>query len=190
MSTDFEQQVKCLNGLVTTGLSATDKVNATAQIRADGGIVTNSLHSTNKIISNKIMITPEGGIAIAMVNKTGSPSVKGTLVVPATQKYGVALVTIGDPDCIGVMYQDGIADGQNCWVVICGYADVFFVGNATIGQFARICATGDAGKEDGKAIAENLPTSPFATDKHFQEIRHVTETRTGAGLAGVILHFN
>jgi len=43
---------------------------------------------------------------------------------------------------------------------------------------------------DGQAKSEAVPTSPFATDKHFSEIGHVLESRTGEGLAKVYLDFN
>jgi len=42
----------------------------------------------------------------------------------------------------------------------------------------------------GQALSEELPASPFTDAKHFYEIGHVIEARTGAGLASVILHFN
>jgi len=42
----------------------------------------------------------------------------------------------------------------------------------------------------GNAIAGAFPTSPFATDKHFQELGHSMQSRTGAGLARVNLRFN
>jgi hypothetical protein len=46
------------------------------------------------------------------------------------------------------------------------------------------------GDDDGNAVAEAVPSSPFATDKHFQEIGHVLETTGGAGLALCLLHSN
>ena len=39
-------------------------------------------------------------------------------------------------------------------------------------------------------MSDALPASPFTDSKHFYEIGHVIEARTGAGLASVVLHFN
>lgn len=145
-----------------------------------------------KIIGNaKVKMTIEGGLAIKLTNKTGSPSVKGELVTPSSSvQNAVSLAQIDGPDIIGSFYEDGIVDGDEAWIVIAGIADVYFIGNTTTGQFARMCATGDTGLVNGRAISEALPVPPFATDKHFQEIGHVIETRTGAGLAKIIMHFN
>lgn len=145
-----------------------------------------------KVFGNeKIKITSEGGLAIKLTNKTGAASVKGTLVDPHTTiDFAVVLVPAGLPDIIGVMYESGVPDGAECWVVVSGLADVMFIGDVTPGQFARMSIAADTGDAPGHAIAENLPTAPFATDKHFMEIGHCLQARTGAGLARVVLHFN
>ena len=57
-------------------------------------------------------------------------------------------------------------------------------------EYATKSEPSDTGEISGQALNEAVPTSPFATDKHFCEIGHVLETRTGAGLAKVNLHFN
>lgn len=137
----------------------------------------------------KIKITMEGGLMIKLKNNTGAPSVKG-YCVDITSVDGVALTTQNRPDCIGVFYESGVASGAYAWIVICGIAEVYFVGNTTAGHIARTFIDADADYETGKAKSEAVPTSPFATDKHFCEIGHVLETRTGAGLAKTILHFN
>lgn len=142
------------------------------------------------VLNSMLAISPEGGVCARMINKTGGASVKGTLVQPASVANGFSLCTVGDPDIIGIVYDEGIAADGQCWVVTSGIADVFFVGNTTIRYLARMCASGDSGAANGKAIAETAPTSPFATDKHFQEIGHVIEARTGAGLAKCVVHFN
>lgn len=141
--------------------------------------------------NSKIRFTPEGGLAIRLTNKTGAASVKGTLVTPHDTIDGaVILVPVNRPDIIGAMYDTGVADGSECWVVISGIADVMFCGSVVAGYFARMTVTADTGDQAGYAIAEALPTSPFATDKHFQEIGHCLQARTGSGLAKVCLHFN
>jgi hypothetical protein len=136
-----------------------------------------------------VYLTPEGGIAVRYVNGTGAPSVKGS-VVRITGERTVNLSQVGVPDSIGVVYQDGIAAGADVWVVISGIAEVLFTGNTTAGHLARTFIAADSGGEAGKALSEAVPSSPFATDKHFCEIGHVVGSRVGAGLAKVNLHFN
>jgi hypothetical protein len=42
----------------------------------------------------------------------------------------------------------------------------------------------------GYAHQEAAPSSPFSSDKHFQEIGHILEATAGAGLAMCVLHSN
>lgn len=137
-------------------------------------------------------LTPEGGIAVLMVNKTGANSVKGeVLTTDSTVANAVRKIVVDIPNPIGVFYESGVPDGQDAWVVLSGLAEVYFIGSTTAGQFARGFLTTDGGSYvAGQALAEVLPIAPFASDKHFYEIGHVTESRTGAGLAKCILHFN
>ena len=140
---------------------------------------------------DKVMITPEGGIAVKLTNKTGANSVKGEVVTPhASFNNSVSKIIVDVPTPIGVFWESGIADGAEAWVVVSGIASVYFVGNTARGDLARGFITGDAGYVTGQALAEAAPVAPFGTDKHFYEIGHVAESRTGAGLAKVILHFN
>ena len=155
--------------------------NAVPEDKTDGHVV----------MSQKVMLTPEGGIAVKMINKTGADTVKGMVVTTSrSADMGVQLITINVPDPIGVFYESGIADGQEAWVVISGIADVMFVDSTTRGYLVRGFITGEATYEPGKALAEAVPTSPFASDKHFYEVGHLLESRTGPGLAKVVLHFN
>lgn len=115
---------------------------------------------------------------------------KGNVVTTGSAAMSVIKVPIDVPNAIGVFYESGIADGAYAWVVVSGIADVYFIGNTTIGQLARTGLSADTGEVAGQAIAEAVPTPPFATDKHFCEIGHILESRVGAGLAKVVLHFN
>lgn len=138
-----------------------------------------------------VEITPEGGLAFWMINDTGTNSFKGA-VIEASSFVANAfdLISVDDPDPMGIVYDDGIADGELCRVIFSGKAEVFFVGSVSLHQFARVTVAADIGAENGKAIAEAFPVPPFASNKHFQEIGHTLESRTGAGLALTNLHFN
>lgn len=142
--------------------------------------------------SDNTKITPEGGLAVKLTNKTGADSVKGEVVEPGVSvNNSVAKIVVNVPDPFGVFYESGVADGAEAWVVVSGIADVYFVGNTTRGHFARGFLTADgASYVTGQALSEALPTSPFSDAKHFYEIGHVLESRTGAGLAKCVLHFN
>lgn len=140
---------------------------------------------------SKSKVTDIGGFAIKLINKTGAASIKGYCVTPGSSvNSSVVLVAIGVPNCIGVFLESGIADGAEAWVVISGIAEVYFWGSTTRGHLARTGLAADTGEISGQALSEAIPTSPFSDDKHFCEIGHVLESRTGAGLAKVNLHFN
>jgi hypothetical protein len=139
----------------------------------------------------RIKFTHEGGLAVQYYNKTGAASIKGYMVSSHdTIDDSVRVTPINDFDIIGVFLDTGVPDGQLAWVVVAGRAYVYFFATTTLGGYVRNGVTADTGEVAGQAIAEALPTSPFATDKHFMEIGHCLEVRTGAGLALVNIHFN
>jgi hypothetical protein len=140
----------------------------------------------------KAYFTPEGGLAVKLINKTGGNSVKGNVVhANSALANSVKLSEQNIPDSIGVIYNSGIPDGAYVWVVVAGIADVLFVGDTTVAYLARTFVTADGGAfAAGYAMAEAVPSTPFASDKHFAEIGHVIEARTGAGLAKCVIHFN
>lgn len=140
--------------------------------------------------NDKVSFNQDGGLMIKMVNKTGANSIKGTVLKAGSVSGSVISSAIGVPDSIGVFYEAGIPDGESAWVVISGVAEVLYIGNTTSGHLARTFITAESGALAGKALSEAVPTSPFASDKHFCEIGHVIESRIGAGLAKTILHFN
>lgn len=170
---------------------------------AELGVVQSLAHTQNTdtetsnasfTIGTKSKITDDGGFAIRLINKTGGASVKGEVVQvydASAINNAVTKAVINEPDAIGVFLDSGVADGAEAWIVVSGIADVYFIGNTTRGHLARVFIASEAGVYvTGQAISEAFPTSPFATDKHFCEIGHVLESRTGAGLAKCVLHFN
>jgi len=142
------------------------------------------------LISKDVAVSEDGGFCVRFTNGTGANSVEGTVVhlVAGTKTVHSILQNIPDP--IGVIVEDGIEDGQPVWVCVSGLAKVLFTASVTNGWFARGFITGDTGYITGYALGEAVPTAPFASDKHFYEIGHIAESRTGAGLALVVLHFN
>ena len=146
--------------------------------------------SSNTLRNNNVGLSPEGGLMIKMINKTGANSVKGHVLAAGTINDSVIKTVIDTANAIGVFYESGVADGQKAWVIVSGIASVYYIGSTTAGHISRIFVTADVGYVVGQAMSELYPASPFASDKHFCEIGHVIESRTGAGLAKTILHFN
>jgi len=135
--------------------------------------------------------SPEGGLLVTVINKTGEDSVKGKAVdTESTVNNGVNLVEVGGFDAVGIIYDSGIADGEEMRIVVAGVAEVLYINAATRGYFARINISADADDVPGGVISEPLPSPPLATDKHFREIGHVIETIASPGLAKTIIHFN
>lgn len=141
---------------------------------------------------NKVGITELGGIAVKLTNKTGAASVKGTVVEADTTTDDAFKVADADGNHpIGVVYDDGVADGSECWVVISGIADVLLK-DATASTHGNWVQMSDvAGRAD--ATVANPPAGGVAQlDNHMEEVGHCLESR-GADtdvLARVCLHFN
>ena len=133
--------------------------------------------------ASKIRTTPEGGLAIALTNKTGGASVQGQVVdLDTANNNAVTTTPINAVNPIGVIYNAGIADAAEVWVVVSGIADILIdAGGSTAGDWLGASATA------GSAVASN---SPPAAPTHFEEMGHCLETRVGAGLAKGVLHFN
>jgi hypothetical protein len=143
-----------------------------------------------KIGPGKAFFTDEGGLAVAILNGSGAASVKGKIVeADSSVDNSIELAGVDDVDPCGIMYNSGVPDGSLMWIVVAGIADVLYGTAVTRGTFARVPVAADS-VAAGLAVAEALPTPPFATDKHFQEIGHPIESIGAPGLAKTILHFN
>jgi hypothetical protein len=137
--------------------------------------------------------TGEHGMQIKMVNKTGGATVKGYLIHPYSAtaiNNAFVLASINEPDIIGVVYEAGVADASEAWVWITGDVEIYCAAAVSLSYFIRNTATGDADTTSGYATAEAAPTTPFSTDKHFQEVGHALESTGGAGLCLTRLHWN
>ncbi len=133
---------------------------------------------------SKIKFTQIGGLAVLMTNKSGT-TVAGQLVevYSATAIDDAFKTAVGSSDAVfGIVLVGGIADGSEAWVVVSGIADVLMDGGGS-GRGDRIISSSTAGSADVWNVGGAVAT-------HFLEIGHSIETRTGAGLARVVLHFN
>ena len=140
---------------------------------------------TGTVVQDISMIkhTTEGGLAILLTNKTGANSVKGSSVsIYASLDNAVSLQTLAY-DITGIMYQDGVPDGQPCWVVVDGIADVLF--QDTIAPVRGYMAIGSA--TSGRASNTAISSNPAMTD-FVKEFGRVLETKTaGTNITAKVL---
>ena len=136
----------------------------------------------------KIKMTPEGGIAVKMTNKTGAESVKGSIVSLSTgTDNAFALAAIGASGVVGVVYEAGIADAAECWVVVKGIAETLFTNNITHGMYARAPIANDNDKVAGRAVGAEIPANTFNTDAYLARFGFVMESKAAGALAKVLL---
>jgi hypothetical protein len=208
LKTDYSTMYFSANGKYTGYLGGADAIFAIKNTSAVDKVVLNTngdshfsggnvgigttVPTAKLSVSEKSAMNADGGFMIKLTNRTGGNSVKGEVVETSSSYDNAVQKIVKDvPDPIGVFYESGIADGSEAWIVVSGIADVYFVGNTTRNHLARGFLTADgASYVTGQALSEAVPTSPFANDKHFYEIGHLLESRTGAGLAKCVLHFN
>lgn len=140
-----------------------------------------------------IRATPEGGLARRYINKTGSISVRGTLLeLSGTVPFAVNIVGADEPHPMGVMEEDNIPDGAECWVVYSGPAYILLEdGTSTAPNYWAKVSANVAGRCD----ASN-PLPPGGTvqalEGHMKEVGHSMETVTSGTnkLALIHTHFN
>lgn len=135
-------------------------------------------------VPSNAMITPEGGYAVKLINRTGHASVKGEIVKASTTTDGEAvLVASSDPMPIGCVYNAGVAEGSAIWVVVAGIAEVLYDASGTTrGNLVVTSAT--AGRADG-----TLSTPPETT-VYWQKIGHALASASANSLGKIIMHFN
>ena len=108
--------------------------------------------------------TPDGGVYQTLTNRTGSSSVKGTIVMQsATYDNAVAIATVGSPLAIGVIYEDNIADGLPLKVIVYGKAQVLLRNGQSITR-GNWCVLSSAtnGRMEAGTITGALLVSEYA----------------------------
>ncbi len=141
--------------------------------------------TTKFSVNEKSGMTPIGGFAVKLTNKTGSNSVAGELVNAHTSvENAVEQTAINDAICIGVFLDSGITDGSEAWVVVGGIAGVLVDGSTTVavGDWVKV-SSNDAGRCEGSGSE-----TPGAN--HFREIGHALEAGGNNELIKISMHFN
>lgn len=129
------------------------------------------------------LMTPEHGLTVPLLNKTGAPSVKGTVVQASETTAEAFDLQRNQSDAIGICYEDGVADGDPCRVVVAGVADVLLADGAGSTVHDWVAASPTHGR------AYSVGASPPPT--HFWEIGHSLQTVAGGTdvLCRVAIHF-
>ena len=120
-------------------------------------------------------LTDDGGVAAPMINKTGSASVKGTVVFASAANDNSFVTNTAQYEAIGVVYEAGKADGASCLVTKIGKAYVLLKDTtaATRGTGYVAIASATAGRAEvvsitnpvqGSAIGHPLETKSSGTN--------------------------
>jgi hypothetical protein len=141
------------------------------------------------MMGEKMGITTEGGFAVRLTNRTGVASVKGAAVKadPANSNAFIQAVS-GTVDVIGAVYEAGIANAAECWVVVGGLAEgLVSTDNGSSGA-VRGNWVGMSTTQNG--TFDMTQASPPAAPTHFNECGHCLETKAAGTLAKFVMHFN
>jgi len=125
---------------------------------------------------------------IRLINKTGSPTVKGSVVSACTTVDNAFELQSNEFDAIGVVAENGVADGSLAHIIISGIADVLFKdGVAAVRGYVALSAD-----TNGRATCIQVPDINPVVAEHFKEIGHVIESKDAGTdvLAKCVLHFN
>lgn len=143
----------------------------------------------NPLPSN-FKFTPEGGLATKMINDTGAASIKGTVVAASTAIDNGFKSTINQFDMIGVVYDNGVANGKECFVVYSGICQVLMEDGVASKSGDWVRASTVAGRATPSTDPQGL--SALAASEHFKELGHCLETKSaGTGvLIKILIHFN
>ena len=132
-------------------------------------------------------LTPEGGLALRLTNKTGVNSVKGTIIeAHAGIDNAFRVCDANSVESFGIVYEDGIADGSECLVVVGGRCQVLLKDATASTRNNWVGVSDVAGRADATGA------SPPAQPDHFKEVGHCIESK-GADtdvLAFMIMHHN
>ena len=130
---------------------------------------------------------------IKLINNSGADSIKGTLVMAAHGiGYGWEVLPADGDDCIGVVGEDEIADGEETFIINSGSALVLLQNStaSTQGFWARSSLT-VAGRAD---ITNAVPPGHgiVNVELHFHQLGHSVEDKVGGTniLAEIIIGFN
>lgn len=174
-------------------IAATDNVvgnvvSAVGNVQGANGVFSNAVSGATGTFSAGVgnsyfKITPEGGFAVRLTNKSGAVTVKGQIVShKGTVARAFDLTAVDANHCLGVVYESGIEDAAECWVVVSGIAQVLMKNAATMGHICRIPLNTD----DGEAAGYAMDAAQSGTASVYK-IGDVLETADAEVLCKVLL---
>jgi hypothetical protein len=191
MATDLK-----LNGGIEAGGAITaggnivgNVVSAVGNVQGVNGVFSGTVSGATGTFSAGVgnsyfKITPEGGFAVRLTNESGAVTVKGQIVShKGTVANAFDLTAVDANHCLGVVYESGVEDGAQCWVVVAGIAQVLMKNAATMGHICRIPLTAD----DGEAAGYAMDAAQSSTASVYK-IGDVLETADAEVLCKVLLH--
>jgi hypothetical protein len=149
------------------------------QLNSYGGVVAMGFDS----------VTGESGFLQKLRHDSGGASVAGTVVSNATGYNLMVAPQENEFDAVGVLAEDGVADGGLIWVWKNGSRCKVLLEDGEAGNngYVAICAA-----TNGRMKAVAVPSSNPVVAEHFKEIGHVCESASSGTSAKVLvdLHFN
>ena len=136
-------------------------------------------------------LTPEGGLAVSLVNRTGAPSVKGAAVTAGSLEQGSFELETSQFATIGYVYEAGVPDGEACLVVVAGKAH-FLLKDGTAAQRGYLLRPSSDAPGRVEAVVPPSGVGAQATNDHFKEAGHCLEDQAAgvSVLALAAIHFN
>lgn len=138
--------------------------------------------------NGRCALTADGGLAVKMTNDMGEATSRGLIVAGTTASINNAFIRqTNEYDAIGVLYEAGIADGDETWVVVAGMAEVTLDGaHGDAGWGTWI----GAGTTDGLASGSIAPNGLGAlqANTHFKELGHAVGSGSAGNQVKIILH--
>lgn len=146
---------------------------------------TSIVNAINSLIPLKTFQTVEGGYAIKLTNRTGNNTVKGSIIQLDTANDNSFILATANSDFpCGVVYENNIANGSECWIVVSGIAEVLIKNTVAPVRGYVAFVSNTAGRADISAIAP--------VNEHWREIGHTLESKSAGTnvLMKCVLHFN
>jgi len=145
-------------GVTAAGNVVGNVVSAVGNVQGANGVFSNAVSGATGTFSAGVgnsyfKITPEGGFAVRLTNESGAVTVKGQIVSSkGTVARAFDLTAVDANHVLGVVYESGIEDAAECWVVVAGIAQVLMKNAATMGHICRIPLNTDEGEAAGYAM--------------------------------------
>ena len=180
-----------IGGAITAGGNIVGNVvSAVGNVQGVDGVFSGTVSGTTGTFSAGVgnsyfKITPEGGFAVRLTNKSGAVTLKGQIVShEGTVANAFNLTAVDANHCLGVVYESGVEDGAQCWVVVAGIAQVLMKNAATMGHICRIPLSTDG---EGKAVGYAMDAAQSSSASVYK-IGDVLETADAEMLCKVLLH--